>query len=81
MEGTIDVTGKSYVPTVAYIFVHLIQVQVHSDETFTAIANNPEAKAADANGSQQNVSGNGDLHIIPETKEISTDCALCYIPN
>lgn len=81
MEGTIDATGMSYIPTVAYVFVHLIQVQVHGDESFTAVANNPEGKAADADGSQKDVSGSGRLHVLPATKEITADSVLHYFTS
>lgn len=81
VEGTIVATGKSYIPTVAYAFVNLTQVQVHGDETFTAVANNPEGKAADASGSQKDVSGSGHLHVLPATKEITADSPLLYITS
>ena len=70
-EGTISATGKSYVPTEAYIFVNLAQVEIQGMESFSAIANNPEGEAADVNGSQKDVSGSGNLHIFPSTTEIA----------
>lgn len=71
MEGTIDATGKSYYPTIAYAFVHLTQVEIDGRESFNVISNSPEGEAADANGSQKNVAGGGNLDILPATTEIN----------
>ena len=79
MEGTLDATGKSYVPTKAYVFIHLTQVQLNEKESFTAIANNPVGKAADDNGSQDNVIGSGSLNVLPTTMQLGEKFDMMYM--
>ena len=66
ITGEIKAVGMSYVPVTAYVFVHLSQVSVNGAESFNAVANQPLGKAATENGSQANVTGGGDLHIIKD---------------
>ena len=64
IKGDIEATGTSYVPTKAYMFIHVTQVSFNENLSFTAVANQPEAKAADENGSSRDVSGLGNLNVI-----------------
>ena len=64
ITGTIQATGLSYVPTTAYLWVHFTQVSYNKGKEFTAIANNPTGKAADASGSQAHCSGDGKLNAV-----------------
>ena len=64
IKGTIEAEGLSYVPTEAYLWVHLTQVSLNGKENFTAIASKPDGKAADKDGSQKNVTGSGSLNVI-----------------
>jgi hypothetical protein len=64
IKGTIEAEGVSYVPTVAYVWIHLDQVSLNGKEAFTAVASEPDGKAADTDGSQKNVTGNGQLNVI-----------------
>ena len=64
ITGTIKAKGLSYVPVTAYLWIHLTQVSINDEESFTAIANQPEAKAADKDGSQSGVTGSGQLNVI-----------------
>ena len=66
ITGKITAVGLSYVPVTAYVFVHLSQVSLDEKESFNATANQPVGKAAAENGSQANVTGGGDLHIIKD---------------
>ena len=64
ISGEIHATGQSYVPTTAYIFIHLTQVTLDGKQSFNAIANQPEAKAAAEDGSQSGIKGEGKLNLI-----------------
>ena len=81
IEGTIQATGKSYVPTEAYVWVNLTQVQMNGKEVTTAVANNPAAKAADVNGSDANVKGEGSMNILPETVNIGRTYQLRHVTD
>ena len=81
IEGTIQATGKSYVPTKAYFWVNLTQVQMNGKEVTTAVANNPAAKAADVNSSDANVKGEGSMDILPETMNIGRTYQLCHVTD
>ena len=67
IEGEIQATGVSYVPVIAYIFIHITQVSFNGKLSFNAVANHPEAKAADENGDSRDVSGSGQLNVVPST--------------
>ena len=81
VEGTLEATGKSYIPTVAYVWVNLTQVQMNDKEVTTAVSNNPSAKAADADGSDANVQGNGSLHVLPQTVNLDRGYTLLHVNN
>ena len=81
IEGTIQATGKSYVPIEAYVFVNLTQVQLNEKEVTTAVANTPAAKATDVNGSDANVKGEGSMNILPETMNIGRTYQLWHVTN
>ena len=81
IEGTIQATGKSYVPTEAYVFVNLTQVQLNEKQVNTAVANTPAAKATDVNGSDANVKGEGSMNIIPETMNIGRTYQLGHVTD
>ena len=81
VEGSIEVTGKSYVPTEACVWVNLTQVQLNGREITTVISNNPAVKAVDVNGSDGNVKGEGSLNVLPETINVGRICTLHHVKD
>lgn len=75
IEGEIETTGQSYVPVKAYMFIHVTQVSFNGKTSFNAVANHPEGKAADENGSSKEVSGSGQLNVVskPETNVLQVE--------
>ena len=67
IKGEIEAIGQSYVPVKAYMFIHLTQVSFNGNMSFNAVANQPEAKAADEDGNSRDVSGSGKLNLISST--------------
>ena len=72
ISGDIEAVGMSYVPTKAYMFIHIIQVSFNESLSFNAVANQPEAKAADESGSSRDVSGSGKLNVIKASPKALT---------
>lgn len=64
ITGDIEAVGQSYVPVQAFAFVHLTQVSLNEKVSFNAVANQPDGKAADKDGSQKDVSGTGKLNVL-----------------
>ena len=79
MEGSIEATGRSYIPTQAYVWINLTQVQMDEKTKFTAVANNPDAKAADDSGSEKNVDGSGSLHTLPSVMSLAPNYAMAHV--
>ena len=77
-EGHIKITGMSYVPSRAYVWVNTTVVKMNGKEAFTAVSNNPTANGADATGNDSNVSGHGTLHIIPKTMNLDKQ-QMCFL--
>lgn len=51
-------------PAKAYMFIQMTQVEFNKGESFNAVADNPEARAAGEDGSSTGVSGSGKLNTI-----------------
>lgn len=51
-------------PVKAYMFIQMTQMQFDEGESFNAVADNPEARAAGEDGSSSGVSGSGKLNTI-----------------
>lgn len=67
MEGHIQATGVSYVPTQAYVWVNLTKIKLDDTAETSAVSNDPVGRVADSSGNDSNVSGGGNLHIMPKT--------------
>ena len=79
MGGYIEATGLSFVPTQAYVWVNLTQVAIDDTTQYNAVADQPDGKAADENGSQSDVTGSGSLNTIPSLSQLSTRAALSHV--
>ena len=81
IEGKLEATATSYVPTTAYVFIHIIQVSIDENIAFIAIDDHPKGKAADEKGSSRNVTGSENLHVISKAQPKGETNMLCIKPR
>lgn len=73
ITGKVKATSMDAFPVTVYAFIHLTQVKQNGKKSYVVVADNPAAQAADGNGSQGKVNGDGKLHTLDSESASKTE--------